>query len=87
MSVNSRLEPYTIIEIESLLLAQEVRLKKYSKLVAGDKMTINIAISEDKSGSSSKANQDTNKQGGFRGGNHFNTRGRRNFDRSRGRGN
>lgn len=68
ISINTRLEPYTVSEVESLLIAQEVRLEKHNK-VSGtvDKILVNLTTSDSKEKStnnSSKSNK-SNTQGNF----------------------
>ena len=43
ISVNTRLDPYTIPKIESLLLAHESRIEALSKSTLSDMMSSNIA--------------------------------------------
>lgn len=46
-SINSRLEPYTMSEIEALLLAQEVRFEKHIKIASStDKVSVNVATGD-----------------------------------------
>lgn len=66
--VNTRLEPYSVSEIEALLITQEVHFDKHTKYVnVGNKNSMNIATSEVKEKSSNdKANKNS---GCIRGGN------------------
>lgn len=72
MSINTRLDPYSVSEVESLLIAQEVRMAKHNKIKASnEKITVNLVNSDSKektSGNTSKSNQaGNNNQNGFRG--------------------
>lgn len=83
--VNSRLEPYTVGEIEALLLAQEVRFQKHIKISGSTKkVSVNVASTDIKDKSSGgRSNQSST--GGYREQN----QGRvgRSYNRGRGREN
>lgn len=88
-SINTGLDPYTVFDFESLLLAHEVRMEKNNKVkISAEKLTINLANTKPKekgSGNTNKTTQANNNQNGFRG-NQYNNRGGRGYNRSRGRG-
>lgn len=87
-SVNSRLEPYSVSEIEALLIAQEIRFEKHTKAVNTlEKVSVNVASTDQKD----KVNNDSNKNsqqvfpGNYRA--NFQGRGGRSYGRGRGRSN
>lgn len=87
-SINSSLEPYTVNEIEAILIAQEVSFEKHLKVTnpTEKKITVNVATAyhKDKDSNNKNSSQQSFSRN-FRG--NFQGRGGRSFGRGRRRSN
>lgn len=85
--INTQLEPYTVSEMEALLLAQHVRFEKHTKNESADKILVNVATNEEKEKSANSEGKLNQSSGSAHGTNQNRSGGGKSFNRSRGRGN